>query len=69
MTTTARTVAEATVWTIYEDGLDTSAAMTLCLTRCEDSNEDEGVVGFRFEDDSVVTFDSESETFKHDLEF
>lgn len=70
MATKARTVAEATVWTINENGLDTSEALTLCLTRCEDStNEEDGVIAFRFEDDSVATFDKETEAFAHDLEF
>lgn len=69
MTTTARTVAEATVWTINEDGLVTLAAITLCADRAE-SIEFEGRISvYRMEDGSAVRFDEFSETFSHDLEF
>lgn len=68
MTTTARTVAEATVWTINEDGLSTNAALVLCARRAEDVDV-EGVTVFYFADDSSIRFDEEKETFSHDLEF
>lgn len=70
MTTTARTIAEATVWTIREECMGTSAAMALCLTRCENSeyNEENDDYTFDFEDGSGITFIAVTETFTHDLE-
>jgi len=69
MTTTARTVAEATVWTINEDGLATLAAITLCADRAESIEFEGRETVYHMEDGSSVKFDEFSETFSHDLEF
>lgn len=69
MTTTARTVAEATVWTINEDGLSTNAAIALCARRAEDVDVEGRITVYRMEDGSAVRFDEFSEDFSHDLEF
>lgn len=69
MTTAARTVAEATVWTINEEGLSTNAALALCAIRAENTDVEGRDTVFHMEDGSSVKFDEFSETFSHDLEF
>lgn len=69
MTTTARTVAEATVWTIKEEGLKTLAAIALCEQRATDTDFEGRDAVFHMEDGSSVRFDEWTESFSHDLEF
>lgn len=69
MTDKARTVAEATVWTINEDGLSALAAISLCEDRAEVIEFEGRDTVYHMEDGSFVKFDEVSETFSHDLEF
>ena len=70
MTTTARTSAEAIVWSIRENAMDTEAALDYCADICDDSsNDDENNLFFYFIDGSRVRFCDADESFSHDLEF